>query len=67
MSSRSPWTTWPGGECPLPADQDVIVIRRRMIGDEPDWSRGPAGTFDWTWGNGDPDDDVVAYRLCEPE
>jgi len=61
-TASTPWTPWDGGECPVPASQEVTVILREMNGDTPVWRNGAAVTFDWQYSKEDPSADIQCYR-----
>ncbi len=54
------WIKWHGGECPVPKGT-LIDVRFRDGG-----TLDIADVLDWRWSHKGWDEDIVAYRICEP-
>jgi hypothetical protein len=62
--ASSPWTSWEGGSCPVPAQTIVIIILRKTDGGMAVWRKGAAQKFNWGRNASDPGEDIVAFKTA---
>ena len=61
-SNDDGWIPWSGGECPVSGDKGVIV---RLRGGYESIEVLSANHWEWHWFVGDPEVDIIAYKVAE--